>query len=357
MAAEAFSGVGNTVEEKGGEAVFVVPGGSVRCAHGSGSGKVGSETEAKLEVKYEECKSKFGKESESKATVTSCKSDYSPEGRVTLEGGCKIESLGCVIEVSSTENKGLGEVFYNDVKIEKGSLESQIDDEVTGITYSAGGFCSLVGIKSGKEGKFDTPSPESAKGMAIQQPAGERVFFVEGATVNNPVTVTSEAIGAQKFATGGTTSIECTTATFSGTVTAVNPIELKFGTISYGGVNGCTTDIEMVGFATMEAVKCEYQLVFGARNATQRGRFVQLNAPGGVCEVIGKVGLTCEVEFKNFLTIEYKNNATTPKTMEYKRLVGRYIVTPKQCPAAVTGSFQDFEGTSKLKAPNNIEMK
>jgi hypothetical protein len=297
------------------------------------------------------------KESEAKASVTTCKSAYNPEGSVTLEGGCTIESVGCVIEVSPTENKGLGEVFYNDVKEEKGSLEADIAAEVTGITYSAGSLCSSFGIKSGKEGEFDTLSPESAKGMDLAQVGGPREFFVEGATVNNPVTVTSEAIGEQKFATGGGTFIKCTTATFSGTTTEVNPLQLTFGTIGYGGANACATNIEAVGTATMEAIKCEYRLVFGVRGTPQRGQFSQLNAPGGVCEVLGKVGPTCVVEFKGTLTIEYTNNATTPKTMGYKRTVGRYFVTPKQCPAAVEGRFQDFEGESKIKAPNNIEMK
>jgi len=359
LATEEFSGVGNTVESKSGEVAFIVPGGVVICASSSGTGKVASGVEMKVEVKFAECKSKFGAEGGAEASVTSCKLNLTPEGKVTIEGGCKLESLGCVVEISSTENKGLSEVAYNNVKEEKGSLEADAAREVKGITYHAGGTCSLVGIKSGKEGEFDGLSLDPVKGVAILESEGARTFRVSGASINNPVTVTVEAAGEQVFETGATTFIKCSTATFSTTVTNPTPDELIFETISYGGAKACASNIIMETPATMEAVNCRYKLVvIDSRVGPLGGTFYQEDPPGKICKVIGKVGATCTIEFRGRLGIEYTNNATTPKTVKYKkRGANRYAIEPKGCPATVGGIIQGFEGTSKIKAPKDISVE
>jgi hypothetical protein len=152
-----------------------------------------------------------------------------------------VESSGCVLEPSTTENKNLKEVNYIDAKeAEESAKSSEIELGVAGITYKVKGFCEVLGIKGGKEGEMWSAVPISVEGATVEP---ERRFGVKAATPAETRKVTLESTTAQMFKPLGITrQFKCAGMKLGGTVEAnfTTFLGLKLGTIAF---TNCMTNL------------------------------------------------------------------------------------------------------------------
>ncbi len=242
---EVFVKVGHTVQAKVGEVMVSVTGAFLLCAGASGKGSVISSKQMKLETTLSSCTTYLGEKEEGlKATVTSCGFSLSPEGTATLEKGCHIESTGCVIEPSETENKNLEEVGYFTTKeVEEGEkpYASVLFFNIGEITYKAKGItCELAGIKGGKGGELVSLTEGSEEGAQV---VDNRFFEVKPDTPAASRKIEMKSATAQVFTFRGKVGkINCAEMKLSGTVpaTVTTTRFLSFTTIVFGS---CTTNI------------------------------------------------------------------------------------------------------------------
>ena len=146
MAFSDFEGDGTEITSSGGQQVFVVTGGEVRCKKvtGTAAGFTGTKTELTTKtIKYEECEA-VGIGS---ATVTCSGYTFHIAGTTDVIGsGCVVKALTCEIKVGA--QTGLKTVTYADLT----GFEMETKASVGGITYTLAGFCP--GITAGSGGKY-----------------------------------------------------------------------------------------------------------------------------------------------------------------------------------------------------------
>lgn len=369
FAAVEFSKVGSEVTIKAGEVDFEVPGMLVGCNDGGGSGKVTSKTEIEGKVAFEQCSSSLGKQGKAEAKMTACSIDFLAGDKATLEGVCKIESEGCIIE--ATGNKELSEADYITTKEgEKGS-ESEVDLDLDGVSYVASTKCNSLGIEKGKEGNFETISPLVIQGAAAQ---GARSINVESASMATPAKFILENSGNMVF-TLGTKSITCGGLVASGKTASEANQTLAYEMIS---ITNCKTNI-------LNAVEEKIDIEESCANTEFQLRISSgsINSPylasgrmaNPFCGIKGKImGQTCTVIFPGFQEmagISLENVTGPPNKMIAK--FGRYSMAyyPQNCGTALPAGVGNFNigrravlaGEAKLNAKStggssvNIEVR
>jgi hypothetical protein len=278
---DTFAKVGHAIEIESGGINLIASGAEVDCETVSGKGTVASAKQIKMTAILSACTMSLGEET-LKATVTNCELSLSPEGTLTLEGGCRVEAAGCTVEPSTTENKQLKEAAYvNRKEVEEGEISyaSEVVLGAGGMTYTAkGATCELAGVKSGKEGEVRSEGAIEAKGA---EALPVRKFSVKQDSPAASRKIKLESTTAQVFSAFGPfskpVSIKCAEMKLAGTVasTVTTTDTLKFNTIAF---NNCVTDIlgtanEAVGVAIASGCEMGLSATEGTTVSPKRGLF------------------------------------------------------------------------------------
>jgi hypothetical protein len=368
LAANEFSKVGNNVQIKGEGIALEVPGMYVACESTKSNGRVASSTELQSKVLPEKCNSTFGTTSKASAKVTACNLTLYSQDKATLEGGCKVESEGCVIEPSSTANKQLVETGFRDLKEEeKGGiqLEAELNLNLRGITYEATGMCKTLGVEKGKEGALVSVTSLILLGADLPP---TRFVRVESANVET-ITFTLTNNTDQVFLFPGGKTMTCGGAVFTGKTTALAErlVSLSFTTLTFAN---CKTNILNMTEESveMEAVGANCAYILGPFDGDLT--FPNVPQPSGgnlfvnACEVKGQIkNQTCVVTFPGNqwqdgigmlnvagppgkIVVFFTQRMKEPYTLRY---------TSAGCGAGFqAGGRATYKGESKLNAKNGV---
>ena len=318
-AAQEFSKVGSKISAKTLNVFFGLEGGSVTCGSGTGSGEVASAKEARITMKYEECKASLGTEGkEAAATVKPCTFAFSPEKSVVIKEGCAIETGGCLVEQASETS--LGEVGFLVLK-EEGTPEADIDMGVASIADKVNKTCETLGVKASKAGLLDG----QLLATGVDDDGFRKINVKDATTVNEKqykytnttqyqlkFAATGKAVICNKFWASGKTSVKETNARqfLSG-----QPLWAE-----------CTNNIVGTDATISAATSCTLEVAVFSSFVTGLGPYPGwsgwTSTTGNNCSVTVKAG-ACTITFSPYggRPGELTNNNLAPETVTVKEAI------------------------------------
>jgi hypothetical protein len=358
---EEFIKAGNKVTVAHGESLVSLPGAEVECETAVGSGEVATATIMKLEVKYEKCKA-FAKEfKELEAKVTPCGFEFDVEHTAALTKGCKVESTGCVVEVTPTKLEG--EVEYVNLK-EGAELETDVSAGIKEIEAKASGFaCELAGVKSGKA---TATTSLTLDGMDATQ---QRYIIVAGASAMNEKTMVLKSLPStiMTFTFPGGRVIECEKLASKGTTAFESRVVRFMGGFAYEGCKGnlisAGTKVALTEGGKMKTTNCIYWFGAGNTKVVTPWPGAAGNRPStseNSCAfeaTVEESGKACKIKFaKEQLKygVWLTNEAGPPKTIKLKysetnRAPFELAYTAENCPAVPKTSNAVVKGEAKFE--------